>query len=208
MSPERVEPFQLALRDLRARLREGRLPPGTRVTAKDVADELRLSATPVREALSRLAGEGVLEERRGEGFFVRSLTALDIADLYRLNLDVLTRAQETDRALRDLARVTGLAVGDDPVVVVDRLFATWIAEASSRVLLETHRALGVRLAPVRRVEGRLIPDLRPEAETLLALAEAGDRDRRGPALTAFHARRIALAEPLAELINPEGAAQV
>ena len=85
MVPERLEPFRQALVDLRRRLRDGALEPGARVTAKEVAEGLKLSHTPVREALSRLAGEGLLEERRGDGFFVPELSAADIAVLYRMS---------------------------------------------------------------------------------------------------------------------------
>ena len=62
------EPFHVVLRHLRDRLQRGVLPPGAHITAVDLADELRLSTTPVREALSRVAGEGLLEDRRGHAF--------------------------------------------------------------------------------------------------------------------------------------------
>src|ERR1700761_5648772 len=97
MAANHVEPFQRALSQLRERLRDGAFPPGTRIAATEVADTLKLSATPVREALSRLAGEGLLEDRRGHGFFLRPLSALDIADLYRLGLSHLTIAHESHR---------------------------------------------------------------------------------------------------------------
>ncbi|MFN3487458.1 MAG: GntR family transcriptional regulator, partial [Planctomycetota bacterium] len=61
----------MALTAVRDRLQSGALPPGARATAVDLADDLGLSTTPVREALSRLAGEGLLEDRRGQGYFVR-----------------------------------------------------------------------------------------------------------------------------------------
>src|SRR4051794_25403905 len=97
MGADRVEPFQVALTSLRQRLREGLLAPGERIAASDIATDLQLSATPVREALSRLAGEGLLEDRRGQGFFVRTLTAVDIADLFRLSLAQLGIAHDPHR---------------------------------------------------------------------------------------------------------------
>jgi DNA-binding GntR family transcriptional regulator len=50
---------------------------------------VKLSPTPVREALSRLAGEGELEERRGDGFFVRRLSAADLIPLYEMSEQLL-----------------------------------------------------------------------------------------------------------------------
>jgi DNA-binding GntR family transcriptional regulator len=58
MATERLEPFRQALVDLRPRLRDGVLQPGARVTAKEVAEGLKLSPTPVREALSHFARLG------------------------------------------------------------------------------------------------------------------------------------------------------
>jgi DNA-binding transcriptional MocR family regulator len=209
MSPGRVEPFQQALTELRERLREGVLQPGARVTAKDVAEALNLSATPVREALSRLAGEGLLEERRGDGFFVRGLPAVDIADLYRLSFSVLSLAQQVSRQPhRDLAGAAHLSEADDPVRAIERLFLAWVAESSSRVLMEAHRILALRIAPVRRLEERLLGDLRPEAEGLLALAEANGRGGRLDALWRFHDRRISLADRFADLLDSDGSQKV
>lgn len=209
MSPSRVEPFQMALRDLRERLREGILPPGARITAKEIAEALNLSPTPVREALSRLAGEGILEDRRGDGFFVRGLTASDIADLYRMSLALLATAQEADRKPhRDLTQPSGLQEGEDPVRAVERLFSAWVAESASRILMDEHRVLALRIAPVRRLEHHFIDDLRSEAEDLLALADSEGRPGRLAALEGFHDRRIALAERLAHRLDPEGGSQV
>ncbi len=43
---------------------------GSRLQAADVADTLGVSSTPVREALIRLSTEGLVENRRGSGFFI------------------------------------------------------------------------------------------------------------------------------------------
>lgn len=209
MSPGRVEPFQRALTELRERLRIGALPPGARVTAKEVAEDLRLSATPVREALSRLAGEGLLEERRGDGFFVRSLTALDIADLYRMSLAVLSMAQDQDRRARpDLGQAAAALAATDPVRAVERLFSAWVAEAGSPVLVASHRLLTIQVGAVRRMESRLLGDLQAEAERLAGLAGAGGGQERRHALATFHERRIALADQLADLLEAEKASEV
>ena len=64
------------------RLQAGRLPVGTRVDERVLADELPVSRTPVREALSLLAYEGILEARMGNGFWVAPITPKDIEDAY------------------------------------------------------------------------------------------------------------------------------
>ena len=99
----RPEPFLVALAALRARLRAGLAAPGSRIAVTETADALRLSATPVREALARLAGEGLLEDRRGQGYFVRTLAAPDIADLYRMHLAHLLIGLDAHRPRRPRA---------------------------------------------------------------------------------------------------------
>jgi DNA-binding GntR family transcriptional regulator len=49
-----------------------------------LAGELGVSRTPVREALSRLAQDGLLENGRGKGYYVADLDAKQVADLYAL----------------------------------------------------------------------------------------------------------------------------
>jgi DNA-binding transcriptional MocR family regulator len=202
MSEDRAEPFQLALVALRERLREGEFPPGTRIPAATIAEALGLSATPIREALSRLAGEGLVEERRGQGFFLRSLTGGDIADLFRLSLSDLSIVHGAHRAQlrRRGAERAPITPGQDPVRDVERLFAGWMADGASRALLGHYRTVAIQLGPVRRVERRVLSNLDAEAEELLTAA--GSEADRAPLLRRFHTRRIAAADELAALLAP------
>lgn len=201
MATERLEPFRQALVDLRRRIRDGELGPGARVTAKEVAEGLRLSPTPVREALSRLAGEGLLEERRGDGFFVPELSAADVAVLYRMSEQMLLISQATARGHRE-SRPPEVQPNDDPIRAVERLFFAWAGESASRVTLEAYRTVAIRLAPVRRCEVEFIDDLAQECEQLHRLVPAAQRRARTAAIQAFHRRRVALAERLAQRVAP------
>lgn len=214
MAGQRTEPFQRALNGLRERLRVGDYPPGSRITATDVADDLRLSATPVREALSRLAGEGLVEDRRGQGFFIRPLAAVDVADLYRLSLAHLLIALAPHRTSPRRV-VPGPPAGQrsfdpaEPVSEIERLFAIWVGEAASRTLAIAFRAVQVQLGPIRRLEPLLIADLEAEAAQLQALDPADLAGERLPRIRQFHARRLRLADRLAALRSqPGGLAQL
>jgi hypothetical protein len=203
MAGARAEPFHVAFVSLRERLQDGAYPPGARITAVDVADELRLSTTPVREALSRLAGQGLLEDRRGQGYFVARLSAPDVADLYRMSLAALLISQEPHRTSRRApapvlhADVKLEALG--AVRKVEDLFRSWAIDAGSRALIANFRILQIQLGPVRRIEPQVIEDLDLEAERL-ALLGAGRSDRLA-ALRQFHGRRIRLADRLAGLLE-------
>ena len=70
--------------EILSRLNEGSLPSGTRIDEVALATELEVSRTPVREALSQLAYEGVLEMQTGKGFKVAVLEATDIEAAYEV----------------------------------------------------------------------------------------------------------------------------
>lgn len=70
--------------DLRHRIVQGELPGGTRLYEVALAEELNISRTPVREAMSRLAEEGLLQRAPGGGFVVRSFTYRDVIDAIEL----------------------------------------------------------------------------------------------------------------------------
>lgn len=203
MAAGRVEPYQRALADLRERIRVGAFAPGARITAKDVAEDLGLSPTPVREAMARLAGEGLLEERRGDGFFLRSLSLADVEGLYRLSLAMLREALTPPRRPRpDLVAALFDQAGSDPVRAVERLFLAWVAEVQSPVLIEKYQLLTCQLGPVRRIEGRFFDDLDAEARDLIERAVGPVRGRLD-AVEAFHLRRLDSAATLAQATAPD-----
>lgn len=67
-------------RQLLDRISRGDLPPGARVRDTQMAAQLGVSRTPVREALLRLAREGVLDADMGRGFSVRALDATEMRE--------------------------------------------------------------------------------------------------------------------------------
>lgn len=76
--------FEQAYAVLHTRLRTGYYAPGSRIQANDIASLLGVSATPVREALSRLAGQGLLIDCRAIGYFVPPIDPVDLRNLYAL----------------------------------------------------------------------------------------------------------------------------
>jgi DNA-binding GntR family transcriptional regulator len=59
-----------------------RFRPGEQLLIGELADQLRVSSTPVREALIRLQAEGLLDPVHRRGFFARELCAKEMIDLY------------------------------------------------------------------------------------------------------------------------------
>lgn len=67
---------------LRIPIVDGEIPPGTRINIDAVARELGVSQTPVREALQRLDGDGLLVYSPGKGY--RTTPMLDLRGLRSL----------------------------------------------------------------------------------------------------------------------------
>ena len=80
-------------------------PAERRIQAGPLAEQLFVSVTPVREALTRLAAERVIEEIPKAGFFVKEISESEIADLYRLQQLLL------EWALRDIGPDDAPAAG-------------------------------------------------------------------------------------------------
>lgn len=69
---------------IRRKLSSGVLAPGTRLVNRTLAGEIGVSVIPVREAIHRLASEGLIEHVPGSGAFVRKTSSQDLDDLYVL----------------------------------------------------------------------------------------------------------------------------
>jgi DNA-binding GntR family transcriptional regulator len=69
---------------IREAIIDGRLPPGQRLKEEELARELGMSRTPVREALLTLESEGLVESIPRRGATVRSYAVGDLDDVYQL----------------------------------------------------------------------------------------------------------------------------
>lgn len=161
-----------------------------------LARNLRLSATPVREALSRLAGEGLVEDRRGTGFFAWRLDAVDLVELYDLQATYLTTALES----ANWSQFMSLANANDtlevpafpreaPAVRLEAVFAILVAQARSAALARAHGLLADRLAPSRYAEPAVLSDINGELAILERAVVMSDRPTILETLSDYHRRR-------------------
>ena len=70
----------------------GALQAGQALRQEEIARQLGLSRLPVREALNRLATEGLVELKPRRGFFVVSLKPDEIEDIFEMRAMLEARA--------------------------------------------------------------------------------------------------------------------
>lgn len=75
---------QQVIRELEDGIRTGRFAPGQRLVEGDLTVALGVSRGPLREALGRLAAEGLIDIEPYRGAVVRRLTRKDVRDLYQV----------------------------------------------------------------------------------------------------------------------------
>jgi DNA-binding GntR family transcriptional regulator len=193
------DPFGVALSSLRQALRDGIIAPGQPLLAAELATELKISATPVREALSRLAGEGLLDDRRGRGFFALRPTAVEVEEFYSLHGSFVHWALE----INDLHMVAALAMATeqphDPLALRRRAEQFWgavVQRADGGVLSRLHRLLTDQLALIRLLEPLVLADVERELEGVITAA-AQSKATFLTVSDAYHARRCEAARILA-----------
>jgi DNA-binding transcriptional regulator YhcF (GntR family) len=211
--------FVVVLTALRERLRAGVWVQGEPLTVIELAGAWGVSATPVREALARLAGEGLVEDRRGRGYFAWRIDVSDLADLYQAQEALLSNALAS--LVRGLPNPPRLASHRDfGSATATSLQGEWIdgplfweafswrviREAGHRFLLGAQQRLADRLAPCRRLEPLVLTET---PDDLNRLAEAVNR-RAWSALIndipPFFARRRAAAGVIVDRLRLEAQA--
>lgn len=71
---------------LRSDIIAGKLAPGAKLRIEELRDDYRIGASPLREALNRLAGEGFVTVEEQRGFRVAPVSTDDLKDLSRMRI--------------------------------------------------------------------------------------------------------------------------
>jgi len=75
-------------RQLRSAIITGKISGGTRLVESNLAAELKVSRTPIREALHKLALEGLLYSIPRAGYIVEEMSDHDIQDLFTIRMSI------------------------------------------------------------------------------------------------------------------------
>ncbi|MBS1894178.1 MAG: GntR family transcriptional regulator [Actinobacteria bacterium] len=87
---------------VRAALLSGELAPGQKLSLNSLSEQLGVSRSPVHQALTRLATEGLVDVRSRRGYFVTPITAKEVTEGYDVRLALELMAAE--RAVGTLER--------------------------------------------------------------------------------------------------------
>lgn len=73
-----------AYHTIRDAIRDGTYQPGMQLREEQLAAEIGVSRTPVRDALRRLLADGLVETRRNYGTFVTDLTPAEVLEVFEI----------------------------------------------------------------------------------------------------------------------------
>ncbi len=88
LAPAHGETVAHIVERLRDDILARRMAPGARLVEADLTHRFRVSRGPIREALRRLAAEGLIEHVPNRGALVRRLSVEDIRDLFQIRMEL------------------------------------------------------------------------------------------------------------------------
>lgn len=195
-----------AYRLLRDAILEQRLPAGTRLSVPDVARRLGISRSPAREAIARVAADGLVHIEPRRGAVVASITRNDLVEIYELR-EVLeglacrqAAARINEEQLAELRTVmaehrAAIEANDVPAhKTLDQRFHAGIRQVTGnqRLIESLDRLRGqvmIAMDTTRRLPGGMLQAFTEHQEILAALA-AHDPDRAEAAARAHIGRLL------------------
>ncbi len=198
-------------------IRELRIPPGATLSETDLAAQLRVSRTPVREAISRLTAVGLVAVVPQVGTRVQRIRLADVeeARFVRETLEIGAFAAACARPYRDVHRLRDLlteqrrahAAGD-----LDAFFAADEALHEEIFRIGGYPGAWRLIQPMKfqldRVRRLSLPDrgnsatLIEEHTAIVDALEAGD-SRTGRTHLHRHARRVSRYAPSLRVRHPD-----
>lgn len=169
----------------------GRLRPGVRLVHQELADQLKVSRTPVRESLERLYQEGYAGRHLRRGYYVAEVEASEVRDLYgtREALELFAFQNVAARGFTDQEVAKLEAINEEyasmfpasvnrPRLRVDQNFHETLASFSgNQHLCKTLVAVNERIELKRRLDGfGLVVGEEPLQEHLSLVASIKERD--------------------------------
>ncbi len=194
MSPAHV--LEPTYQDLKRGLMQGRWRPGERLEALRLADEFGVSMTPVRDCLNRLAGEGLVDMKPGDGFRAPRISEKMLRDMLELNAMLVDFALQNPIDIGALAHVPQSV--EDYAGRVAVFFGIIAHRSANTALIETVHSFSDRMHAVRRWEPQLFAECFHELEEMEHHLTDNSSDL-DIALRKYHDRRLGSIPELVQL---------
>jgi DNA-binding GntR family transcriptional regulator len=176
---------------LRDAIAEGRLKPGARLREVALAEELGISRTPIREAIQRLARDGLIQLDARNGARVTELSIEAIQELYDLR-EILEGSAARFAALsataNDRQRLAAILAKEaehkgDPTALakLNKLFHQGLCQAANNRFLSTAVATFsttlLLLGPTTLAAGQRADESQAEHRAIVEAVGAGDAEQ-------------------------------
>ena len=73
---------EIVYQNIKNMIKDGVLTLGQKINKNDLASSLEVSLTPVSEALNRLKGEGLLEQKSMQGYYIKKFSKIELLELF------------------------------------------------------------------------------------------------------------------------------
>lgn len=197
--------FDRVYRELKERLMTAGFAPGEHLEPVALGETLSASATPVRDALQRLAGERLVDAPLHEGFRAPAPTEPELRDLFDWSAKLLELAlrRPSGGSLDHTSLSKGRhAPGPD---TASELFLSMVRKTGSEEHGTALAGVLDRLAAVRTVEHLLFEDTAEELAELQLLLASGHTAELRRGIAAYHRRRQRAAPDLLAALRRETA---
>jgi hypothetical protein len=182
----RPDPFIQALASLMGRAETGVYAPGQPVVIVDEARRLKLSTTPVREALAWLCGYGLVERAPAGGFLAPRLEPAVVVDRLAFRLHCLSVSVNG----AGQAHGGGGRPSEDPVEALSGHMLRTVRATGNAALADAYGRVASQLRQLAEAERRVFDDLEDEARALVDLFAAPGGGGLPEALGVYHRRRM------------------
>jgi DNA-binding GntR family transcriptional regulator len=180
---------------LRRAIVGGYYAPGTTLVAQAIAEEFGTSIAPVRDAIHRLVGEGLIEAHHGGGFQLPVLTEQDLRDLYVWHGQVLRLAikhRSSPSISIDMSSTLDALDPNDTRAITDattELFGRLAAGSRNRLHATAIATVADKLYATRLRESS-IKDRVGELQAVWIATVSGRESTIRDAIWAYHRRRL------------------
>ncbi|WP_209234043.1 GntR family transcriptional regulator [Rhizobium sp. 16-449-1b] len=187
-------------------------PPGSFLNIRVIAERLKFSTTPVREALIRLANEEVIGFVRGRGYYTRALDADEMIADHRFAMVMIRYAIEhgasphRQEPIVEMNAWHGEPVADDLVATMiateaERRYQSIANSSGNRRIAGAMAGFCARTGQVRQFGVRLMPEVRRALWSLRALEERLQLEDRDVAVRIGEEHIRLMIDALPELVR-------